>query len=1434
MAIQEGGTFSPTNNIVSPGVFTRENDLSGLAQGVSNIGGAVIAPFADGPAFYPATVTNAYDLDVFGASDGTFYGPYTAMEYFKQQGLVTVVRVGGLTGYWQKNPLIVYAEPGTWEREDDVAELYDTSFAYLDADNYTSNIKYVHASEPVMINCTESTGSLSLEEPTANYDYTSGSYVSGELITDSNIITDFLNEISLYVTNDEPDIDNKKYSAEQYNQVSRILAAAYKNNTTDETYPTASFAPNFVISLTSKEIFKAFVNSPTSNEDIIDGNVAVHDGTDTEDAMKGYDIAWFDTPNFNLPSRYEGNENYIYGTVRIENTIQQSKYKICDFDLIDTTDLDQLNEDQLNQLKEDVNKIIRNANIVISTDGKPEVLFKFINIKPDTHDPADPSNWYIPVNKNLLFCSYSYSTDQSEQTCVTNVEVSYDKSYIEYINCGVNAAFGMEATTAPAMCSYDGNDYEPDIKLRGGKVYAGKQLNIGNIHVGKLVREPVGTVAANPDTFGSGSCGFFYMSSSVQGTICTEEEAVSSAIAETQEEKSLFSTDVLYKNVGSGSFCEFDTTSEISLIPNQDYFTTSGEVKVLNFQMRVNRKPNCACELNFSGILYGEFGALNGKFNPDHDYLILNQCEPRELTTRKPMILSVLANTLNGSLQWNSDKYEVYGFKDSILTQNASSAHPYNETNNINPTENTYTLELKYNYENEDGEPISGTYGFYEFSLNESSNNYIKDVFGLIPRVGDPEKQVYGQKIAAAYNYILFEDSINKFLAEKTLPVNQISSQGWRLAVTTPDAGFSIGEALKFTDAYSTALDSGDSEFAITNAYTPWICSQKIAPFRGSIVESNKAIKHRLFKVHTLSDGTLSNQKYKIEISNIKLAGTVSGSDWGTFSLSVRKFSDTDKRPKILETFHNLTLDPDSSNFIARRIGDYYAYITFAGKILEFGTYKNLSKYIRIEMTDTPYPTSVVPYGFEAYSSPVGGSLSEYLPPVKYSKASIYSMAVGKYPSGTVFSYPLDGSDELATLYPVTAFGSSVINDTKQYFKPLPFYDGGDQNGSNIDFDLEDKIYGETGVSEFYANINEGSVKNLLYPELSGSVPAVFDPINEPTYVKMRKFIVGFQGGFDGQWPAIPINLGSDITPGNTQGLDCTNINSPGSIAYRQCIAAIGNEDEFDVNLIVTPGIFYQHHPYVCNLVIDTCERRADCFYIMDNIVFPKSNSSIGMISSAINTVSTLDTNYVATYYPWVKILDTNTNKIVSVPPSVVMPSIYAQSDKSAAEWYAPAGLNRGGIPQAVQVLDRLTHSERDELYENRINPIAAFPGQGIVVWGQKTLQINQSALDRVNVRRLLIKVKKFIASASRYLVFEQNVAATRHKFLAIAEPYLESVQQRNGLYSFVVKMDEKNNTEDLVDRNILYGQIWLQPARSAEFLIIDFNIMPSGAVFSA
>jgi hypothetical protein len=320
--------------------------------------------------------------------------------------------------------------------------------------------------------------------------------------------------------------------------------------------------------------------------------------------------------------------------------------------------------------------------------------------------------------------------------------------------------------------------------------------------------------------------------------------------------------------------------------------------------------------------------------------------------------------------------------------------------------------------------------------------------------------------------------------------------------------------------------------------------------------------------------------------------------------------------------------------------------------------------------------------------------------------------------------------------------------------------------------------------------------------------------------------IVPFQGGFDGFKPNRVVSTGNDISAGNSQGFDLSSNTATGTLAYRKAINAVSNPDEFDINMLVLPGVIHRLHSSVSVFAKDMCEDRQDAFFVMDASAWSDS------ISTAVNAVQAFDSNYVASYYPWVKILDTDKNKPVWVPPSVVLPGVIAFNDQVAAEWFAPAGLNRGGLTSVIEAKTRLTRVERDELYEGRLNPIATFPGQGVTVFGQKTLQAKPSALDRINVRRLLIAVKKFIASSTRYLVFENNTAATRNRFLSIVNPFLESIQQRQGLYAFRVKMDETNNTPDVIDRNIMVGEIFLQPAKTAEFIVLDFNVLPTGAAF--
>ncbi len=610
----------------------------------------------------------------------------------------------------------------------------------------------------------------------------------------------------------------------------------------------------------------------------------------------------------------------------------------------------------------------------------------------------------------------------------------------------------------------------------------------------------------------------------------------------------------------------------------------------------------------------------------------------------------------------------------------------------------------------------------------------------------------------------------------------------------------------KFDASASLATDAGTSILIETGsagspwdfttdyleASTPWITSQKVG-----------STKQDLFRFHTLSHGVHSNYEVKVGIANIRPAGSIAGSEYGDFDVVVRfvdqsklpttpfTYEDEDLRPNVIETF-KCNLDPNSPKFINRVIGDRYITITDEGKVVVNGDYSNKSKYIRVEVTEAVanggVSTNMVPFGFRALKSPIPSAFTQ-------PTAATYvtdQTAGGAYNRRVYWGFNYDFAN----------------TDNFNYLRPLPIQ-ANQTTGSNVDFYLGD--YQQNPGASF--------------PSSATAYSSSID-LTTNTALDSRKFMIPFQGGFDGHKPNLQKKLGTYIEAGNTQGFDISNSNADGYVSYKKALDTISNADEFDINMVVTPGVIHSLHSAITNYTKDICEDRGDTFYVMDSVGINDN------IATAVATTEGFDSNYTATYYPWVKILDFDRNKPIWVPPSVVLPGVIAFNDRVSAEWFAPAGLNRGGLTEVVEVRSRLTHAERDTLYEARINPIAVFPSTGVCVWGQKTLQGRPSALDRINVRRLLIAAKKFIASSTRYLVFEQNTSQTRSRFLNIVTPYLESIQQRQGLYAFRVIMDESNNTADIIDRNILYGQLFLQPAKTAEFIILDFNIQSTGAAF--
>ena len=639
--------------------------------------------------------------------------------------------------------------------------------------------------------------------------------------------------------------------------------------------------------------------------------------------------------------------------------------------------------------------------------------------------------------------------------------------------------------------------------------------------------------------------------------------------------------------------------------------------------------------------------------------------------------------------------------------------------------------------------------GAYTFSFDTGSANYIDDVFSR-----DAQVQKSGANGVGAYLYKNFKyaQSSNAYSSESSGPIS--ASHGTFTSPTT-----------------------------YNNASTPYIQSQMI-----------NSARYNLFKVNTRSHGSNVNNKYKIVILSVKKAGSIAGSDFGSFSLQVRQTGMDDNgltTDNILEQWDNLNFDPKSTNYFARRVGDRYVTIDANGKLTYNGDWNNRSKHIYLsdfsDIADGSVPKTLSPMGHAAINNPFGSDDSTI-------------------PSWTFKTSQSNAQGEFDANVPYGVDYGNV--DAEEYLAPYPSTAG---DGANTTMSLED-----------YNGSADASTTGDTFSTHNEKITLTLSS------VKQRKFVVPFQGGFDGDNPANPKLTGASITAANTQGFDISSATAAGAVAYKKAINAISNPDEFDINMLVTPGIIHGLHSKITNYAIAKCEERGDAFYVLDCTI------KGAPISTATNAITSLDSNYTATYYPWVKIVDRNTALPVWVPPSVVLPGVIAYTDKVAHEWFAPAGLNRGGLTTVLEAQTRLTHEERDALYEDRVNPIASFPGQGVVVWGQKTLQGRPSALDRVNVRRLLIKLKKFIASSSRYLVFEQNTSATRNRFMNIVNPFLESVQANSGLSAFKVVMDDSNNTPDVIDRNQLVGQIFIQPTRTAEFIVLDFVVLPTGATFPA
>jgi hypothetical protein len=574
----------------------------------------------------------------------------------------------------------------------------------------------------------------------------------------------------------------------------------------------------------------------------------------------------------------------------------------------------------------------------------------------------------------------------------------------------------------------------------------------------------------------------------------------------------------------------------------------------------------------------------------------------------------------------------------------------------------------------------------------------------------------------------------------------------------------------------SGSLTSFQRDF--TAGSTPWVISQDVG---GTVFD--------LLKFHTLPHGRATNDQFKVTLANVRPSPNVTATPYGTFDVLIRDFYDTDQRPVILESFVGCTLDPRSNAFIARKIGDYNEYFdTATRKIKADGEYRNKSKYVRVEMNlSADYPPESLPWGFRGY---------ERLAFV--SSSTFHGMPY------TPNQYDRNGNVDPNVAWGVLFVSGGIVDRMRAH----PNSATGGLTGSDSDFSLK------------YLSASWNSAGKQVWTYNTSLAQASW---HGPVYTSasLYKFTMPFFGGFDG----LDLRVANPFHPYTlTNSADDTDISV---VSLKRALDVISNRDIFLMDLLFVPGV---HNLKVTDHARTLVNDRKDAFYVMD-----VTGATVTEVVENLRNRE-LDDNYTGCYYPDLKLDDRDNNRIVRVPPSVAVAGAMAYSDKVAHPWFAPAGFNRGGVSMfgITDLVDRLDQDDRDLLYANRINPITNFAGEGIVIFGQKTLQVKESALDRINVRRLLIDAKKQVERVARTLVFEQNDATTWQNFANGVNPILEQIRQNRGLDRFLVISDSTVNTPDVVDRNILKGKIFLQPTRAVEFVDVDFIITPSGVTFGS
>ena len=748
------------------------------------------------------------------------------------------------------------------------------------------------------------------------------------------------------------------------------------------------------------------------------------------------------------------------------------------------------------------------------------------------------------------------------------------------------------------------------------------------------------------------------------------------------------------------------------------------------------------------------------------------------------------------------------------------------------------------------------------FNFNENDSRYIRKVFNTNP-------QMLTSRIVAgtAKTFFLGETF------DRHLKANITSTE-----IAAGNLAQSFAAIIPITDGTNSGADyAGHS---VQNAQTPTIISN-----RRSLTSGSTSAAQSLFTVHALEEpGDWTNRNLKISIQDIKRS-TTNDYEYGTFSVLVRQLSDSDNTVRVLEQFDECDLNPDSLNYVARKIGDSYReWNEDERRYIQKGDWPNNSKFIRVAMDSDldagMADAALLPFGFRGMvkyddeeistagvaSGVQGNWISGSL------GATQAGLAAGTWTTGSILAIsasatPADTNIQdlrVKVLYPapelrLSASDGNLSNRTDAYFGLQTTPSAGSTRFDKSNIDLLRPRGGIVGGMFGTAAKRERSVEFTLDDisgsagiwvsgsHLASSLTFVNGAVSGVLDQGFDRFTVPLYGGFDG------VNI-KEMDPFNSSATTlpstATDKTSYAFNTIRRAMDSIADPEVVEMNLASMPGL--RMEGLTTNLV-NICEDRADALAVIDlpQGYIPRAQNSNSAATRRGNTASSitqvvnglrsrgLNSSYGCTFYPWVRCRDTMNGAHVWLPPSVAAIGTFSSSQRKTQVWFAPAGFNRGGLTEGsagipvTDVAHQLRRQDRDKLYEANVNPIAKFPAEGIVIFGQKTLQVTPSALDRINVRRLMIFVKKRISQIASGILFDPNVQVTWDRFLAQVNPFLSDVQANFGLSDFKVILDSDTTTPDLVDRNIMYAQIFLKPTRAIEYIAIDFNISRTGASFA-